>query len=103
MVAEASEFRDGAISFSEMVAFMADKIVQKKDCEGFMKRVFDYFDTEGNELIGAKELKEMMNENGENLTDQEVEKMLEEGAFINEGKLNFIDFIRPMVFPGDQK
>jgi calmodulin len=103
MIAEADEFGDGEIDFTEFVAFMSESITKKKDCEGFMKRVFDYFDTEGNELIGLEGLKEMMNDNGEKINDQELANMMEEGAFVNEGKLNFIDFLRPMVFPADDK
>lgn len=101
MVAEADEFGDGEIDFNEFVGFMSERITKKKDCEGFMKRVFDYFDTEGNELIGLEGLKEMMNDNGEKITDEELKNMMEEGAYVNEGKINFIDFIRPMVFPAD--
>lgn len=103
MVAEADEFGDGEIDFNEFVAFMSEKITKKKDCEGFMKRVFDYFDTEGNELIGMEGLREMMNDNGEKITEEELQNMMEEGAFVNEGKLNFIDFLRPMVFPADDQ
>ena len=103
MIAEADEFGDGEINFEEFVDFMVQKITKREDCEENLRKVFNYFDQGGEELMIGEDIKDMMNDNGENVTDEEVAQMVDDIALINEAKINFEDFLRPIKFPEDDK
>ena len=101
MIKESDEFGSGEISFEEFIEFMVTKITKKSNSDPILKEVFDYFVGENSGLMGPEQLKQMMNDNGEKLTAAELVQMMDEASIIDEGSINYKDFIRPIDFPED--
>ena len=62
-----------------------------KDYEGEMeiKEVFRVFDKDGNGFIGAAELRLIMSNLGEKLTDEEVDEMIRKADIDGDGQVNY--------------
>ncbi|KAK8918895.1 hypothetical protein KSP39_PZI021151 [Platanthera zijinensis] len=65
--------------------------------EDELKEVFKVFDREQNGFISATELKNVLINLGEKLTDEEAEQMIKEADFDGDGKVNYDDFVRTMM------
>ena len=61
-----------------------------------MLKVFRLFDDNGSGNISFKELKRISKELGENLTDQEIQEMIDEGDTDRDGEIGQEEFIRIM-------
>lgn len=105
LVAESEEFQDGELQFEEFVTFMLSKITKKEACEKYLQEVFDYFDTNSKGLLGAPQLKGMMNDHGAGAEDEDINQMVYEAVntVANEDQINFPDFIGRIRFPEDEK
>lgn len=55
------------------------------------------FDRDGNGLISAAELRHVMTNLGEKLTDDEVDEMIREADIDGDGHINYEEFVRMMV------
>ena len=66
------------MDFPEFLALMARKI-NGDDTEDEMKEAFRVFDKEGNGFISAAEMRHIMMNLGEKLTEDEVDEMVHEG------------------------
>ena len=51
--------------------------------------LFAVFDKDGNGTISASELKKVMGQLGEELTDEEVKEMMQEADIDGDGQINF--------------
>ena len=60
-------------------------------------KAFKLFDEEGDNTISVKNLRRVARELGENLSDQELEAMVEEFDSDGDGKINQEDFINIMT------
>ena len=62
-----------------------------KDCEGEMeiKEVFRGFDKDGNGFISAAELRLVMSNLGEKLTDEQVDEMIRKADIDGDGQVNY--------------
>lgn len=60
-------------------------------------KAFKLFDEEGDGNISVKNLRRVARELGENLSDQELEAMVEEFDSDGDGKINQEDFINIMT------
>jgi len=98
LVEQAKEDGFEDIKLEEYIMSLASMIKSKRACMPYLKAVFKTFDLKNEELIGKEELKAMMNDNGENCTDEELDQMMFDAALLNEGKLNFEDFVNPIKF-----
>jgi len=83
---------DGALDFSEMLTVMA--MLQKKEEDvGEMKKVFDLMDANGNKRISRSELKRAMALYCDTvLTNQQVDDIMKDVDFDNDGYLSFREF-----------
>lgn len=83
---------DGALDFSEMLTVMA--MLQKKEEDmGEMKKVFDLMDKNGNKRISKSELKRAMALYCDTvLTNQQVDDIMKDVDFDNDGYLSFKEF-----------
>ena len=77
----------GTINFSEFLAMM--KKMKAEECDGTMLEAFKVFDKDGNGFISAAELRHVMTNLGEKLTDEEVDEMIREADIDGDGQVNY--------------
>lgn len=71
---------NGTIDFPEFLTMMARKM-KDTDSEEEIREAFRVFDKDGNGFISAAELRHVMTNLGEKLTDEEVDEMIREGKW----------------------
>lgn len=71
---------------------------QERDdnAEEEMLEAFRVFDTDGNGSITADELRQIFNNLGEKLTDEEISDMIEEADTDGDGEINYQEFVTMM-------
>merc|ERR1711890_198393 len=87
MVNEVDEDGNGTIDFAEFLGMM-DRKIQETDSKEEMKEAFKVFDKDGDGLISSQELRQVMKNLGEDLTDKEVEDMIREADTDGDGQVN---------------
>ncbi|XP_007933797.1 centrin-1 [Orycteropus afer afer] len=85
----------GKISFNDFLAVMTQKMAEKDTKEEIMK-AFRLFDDDETGKISFKNLKRVANELGENLTDEELQEMIDEADRDGDGEVNEEEFLRIM-------
>ncbi|XP_076004963.1 uncharacterized protein cetn4 [Genypterus blacodes] len=95
MIADFSKEGPGTIDFSEFLSMMAVKMNEKDSKEETLK-AFRLFDDDGTGKISFKNLKRVAKELGENLTDEELQEMIEEADRDGDGEVNEQEFLRIM-------
>jgi calmodulin len=90
---------DGDINFREFVTVMATKmndIAKAREVE----EMFRIFDKDRNGFISAAELRHIMFNLGEELTDEEVDEMIREADIDGDGQINYDEFCKVLGFDG---
>lgn len=96
MISEVDANGNGTIEFGEFLALMARKM-KETDAEEELKEAFKVFDKDQNGYISANELRNVMINLGEKLTDEEVEQMIREADIDGDGQVNYEEFVRMMM------
>lgn len=79
---------NGTIDFEEFLLMMARKM-KDTDSEEELREAFRVFDKDGNGFISAAELRHVMTNLGEKLTDEEVDEMIKEADLDGDGLVNY--------------
>ena len=79
---------NGTIDFPEFLTMMARKM-KDQDSEEEIREAFRVFDKDGNGFISAAELRHVMTNLGEKLTDEEVDEMIREADIDGDGQVNY--------------
>merc|ERR1712046_54842 len=87
MINEVDADASGTIDFPEFLNLMAKEI----------KEAFKVFDKDGNGFISAAELRHVMTNLGEKLTDEEVDEMIREADVDGDGQINYEEFVKIMM------
>lgn len=95
MINEVDADGSGTIDFAEFLTLMARKM-KTKDSEAEILEAFKVFDKDGSGKISASELRQVMNNLGEKLSDQEVEEMIREADLDGDG----VSYASSMRFSG---
>ena len=66
-------------------------------CEEGLLEAFRVFDKDGNGFISASELRHVMTNLGEKLTDEEVDEMIKEADIDGDGLVNYEEFVTMMT------
>ena len=61
---------------------------------GGAQEAFKVFDKDGNGFISAAELRHVMTNLGEKLTEDEVDEMIKEADFDGDGQVNYDEFVK---------
>lgn len=88
--------QSGTIDFQEFSKLMSTKM-KEIDTEEDIIDAFKVFDMEGKGFITAHELRHVMTNLGEKLTDEEVDEMIREADFDGDGVINYSDFVKMMT------
>lgn len=96
MIREIDTDGNGMIDFPEFLTLMARKM-KDTDTEEEIREAFKVFDKDGNGFISAVELRHIMTNLGEKLTDEEVDEMLTEADPDGDGQINYDEFVKVMM------
>merc|ERR1711898_75185 len=96
MINEVDVDGSGTIDFPEFLNLMARKM-KDTDSEEEIKEAFKVFDKDGNGFISAAELRHIMTNLGEKLTDEEVDEMIREADIDGDGQINYDEFVKIMM------
>lgn len=66
------------------------------DSEEEILEAFKVFDKDGNGFISAAELRHIMTNLGEKLSDEEVDEMIREADIDGDGQINYEEFVKMM-------
>ncbi|VEN63958.1 unnamed protein product [Callosobruchus maculatus] len=95
MIADIDKDGTGQISFDDFLQLMSMKMAEKDSKEEILK-AFRLFDDDETGKISFKNLKRVAKELGENLTDEELQEMIDEADRDGDGEINQEDFLRIM-------
>merc|ERR1712216_255156 len=96
MINEVDADGNGTIDFPDFLTMMARKM-KDTDSEEEILEAFKVFDKDGNGFISAAELRHIMTNLGEKLTDEEVDEMLREADIDGDGQINYEEFVKMMM------
>lgn len=85
----------GKLSFEEFLNIMSVKMLEKDPKEEIL-RAFRLFDDDETGKISFKNLKRVARELGENLTDEELQEMIDEADKDGDGEISQEEFMRIM-------
>lgn len=95
MIADIDPDGTGKLSYEEFLALMSAKMAEKDSKEEILK-AFRLFDDDNSNTISFKNLKRVARELGENLTDEELQEMIDEADRDGDGEINQEEFLRIM-------
>uniref|UniRef100_A0A3B3T2K3 Centrin 4 n=1 Tax=Paramormyrops kingsleyae TaxID=1676925 RepID=A0A3B3T2K3_9TELE len=95
MVADIDKEGSRTIDFIDFLGMMSQKMNEKDSKEEILK-AFQLFDDDGTGKISLKNLRRVTRELGENLTDEELQEMIDEPHRNGDGEVNEQDFLRIM-------
>jgi len=93
MITEVDTDGNGTIDFNEFVQLMGRKM-KETDTEEELREAFKVFDKDGNGFISAAELRHVMTNLGEKLTDEEVDAMIKEADTDGDGQVDYNEFVK---------
>ncbi|KAI8840898.1 centrin-1 [Chytridium lagenaria] len=99
MIAEVDKTGTGTIDFNEFLELMTAKMAEKDSREEILK-AFRLFDDDETGKISFRNLKRVAKELGENLTDEELQEMIDEADRDGDGEINEDEFLRIMKKTG---
>lgn len=73
------------------------KRIKEVDNEEELREAFRIFDKEGNGFITSVELRHIMMNLGEKLTEEECDEMIREADVMGDGNINYEEFVTMMM------
>uniref|UniRef100_A0A0G4IFG4 EF-hand domain-containing protein n=1 Tax=Chromera velia CCMP2878 TaxID=1169474 RepID=A0A0G4IFG4_9ALVE len=95
MIADIDKDGSGTIDFNEFLDMMTVKMSERDPREEILK-AFRLFDDDETGRITFKNLKRVAKELGENMTDEELQEMIDEADRDGDGEINEDEFLRIM-------
>nr|AAA92677.1 calmodulin-like protein [Pisum sativum] len=96
MISEVDADGNGTIEFDEFLNLMARKM-KDTDAEEELREAFKVFDKDQNGYISPSELRHVMMNLGEKLSDEEVKQMIKEADMDGDGQVDYDDFVKMMM------
>ena len=89
------EDNSGDINFDEFMKFLSKKM-KNHDPAMEVLQACRVFDMNGDGFISPEELKQVMADIGENLSDAEIAEMIRVGDLDGDGRINYAEFAKMM-------
>ncbi|RDW68546.1 hypothetical protein BP5796_09203 [Coleophoma crateriformis] len=96
MINEVDQDRNGTIDFEEFVKMMTAP-TKDVDFEAEMRSAFKVFDHDGSGTISKEEILRVMTSFGENLSEEELNSMLQEVDKNGDGTIDYDEFVNFIV------
>ncbi|KAK9293024.1 hypothetical protein L1049_021008 [Liquidambar formosana] len=96
MINEVDADGNGTIEFGEFLNLMARKM-KESEAEEELKEAFKVFDKDQDGYISPNELRHVMINLVERLTDEELEQMIKEADLDGDGQISYEEFVRMMM------
>ena len=96
MIAEVDSNGSGTIDPQEFLGLMARR-TKDTESEEELREAFRVFDKDQNGFISAAELRHVMTNLGEKLSDEEVGEMIREADVDGDGNINYDEFVKVMM------
>jgi len=93
MIAEVDTDGNSTIEFDEFIKLMSTKMSSDVDQDQEMRDAFKVFDRDGSGSISAKELRHVMANLGEKMTDEEIDEMIREADIDGDGEIDYEEFV----------
>lgn len=87
------EEKNGMIDFGDFLALMATVMVKKESSDELLE-AFKVFDRDGNGFISAAELRHVMMNLGEKLSEDDVDEMIREADVASTGQVDYTEFVK---------
>ncbi|KAJ3091215.1 hypothetical protein HK102_001299 [Quaeritorhiza haematococci] len=97
MVKEIDSDGSGTIDFPEFLSLMARKMKDMDSREAETREAFQVFDKDANGFISAAELRHIMTNLGEKLTEAEVNELIDEADTDRDGLIQYDEFVKLML------
>ena len=95
MIADVDKDGSGVIDYTEFLDMMTTKMAERDPREEMIK-AFRLFDDDESGKISFKNLKRVAKELGENMTDEEIQEMIDEADRDGDGEISEEEFMRIM-------
>jgi len=95
MIADIDKDGSGTIDFNEFLEMMTSKMSERDSREEILK-AFRLFDDDETGKITLKNLRRVAKEIGENMTDEELQEMIEEADLDGDNEIDQEEFLRIM-------
>lgn len=97
MIKSVDDNGDNEIDFEEFLVLMSSKKPSKDDPDKELRDAFAVFDADGSGTISKAELKKLMAQLGQSLSDAELDAMMDEVDADKNGEIDFPEFKAMMV------
>ncbi len=87
---------NGTIEFNEFVMMMARRKKNRKEIDD-IREAFKVFDRDGDGYLTLEEIRHVMTNLGEKLTDEEVEEMIQEADTDRDGYISFEGWLMSFI------
>ncbi|VDH98385.1 Hypothetical predicted protein [Mytilus galloprovincialis] len=92
MVQKVDTDGNGTIEFPEFLQ-MATDMMKSVDLADEVRDAFRLFDKNGDGYVTASELKTILSNNGEKISDEELDAMVKDADVDGDGKINYQEFV----------
>ncbi|XP_067904873.1 troponin C, skeletal muscle-like [Heterodontus francisci] len=98
IIEEVDEDGSGTIDFEEFLVMMVRQMKEeaKGKSEEELAEFFRVFDQNADGFIDRDELKGILANSGEHITDEEIDELIKDGDKNNDGKLDFDEWLKMM-------
>eukprot|EP00826_Nyctotherus_ovalis_P037228 TRINITY_DN3382_c0_g4_i6.p1 TRINITY_DN3382_c0_g4~~TRINITY_DN3382_c0_g4_i6.p1 ORF type:complete len:127 (+),score=45.59 TRINITY_DN3382_c0_g4_i6:144-524(+) len=96
MINEVDEDGNGVIDFNEFLVLLSGNMKESDEAEE-LAEVFRVFDKDRDGQLSSEELRHVMLNLGEKLSDEEVDEMLKEADVNKDGSIDFEEFAKMMA------
>ncbi|XP_064621364.1 calmodulin-A-like isoform X2 [Lineus longissimus] len=96
MINEVDSDGNGTLDFDEFLTMMGRHLHESGNSEDDMREAFRVFDKDGDGNITSAELRHVMMNLGEKLTDDDVDEMIREADIDGDGQVDYEEFVKMM-------
>jgi len=93
---------DGVLDLKEFVNFVLYGVLQVDETEDDIIECFRVFDPNDTGFIASQELRRIMTQLGDELSDTEINKVIEQSDIDGDGSINYAEYVK-RVFEGNKR